>query len=167
MDNVADALEKLKTYGAYFAENPADRLHTEEELKELTDTVKAQRDYCLNKWIGQKFSNGFAISDEIAKSIVSTYDKSKLSVSGVDSYTITTVGKVTMLIARDANSICLYTVEIPVDVAYMTESLNFDETIEEYKHDADLYKRIRWYGYGIVLLILVITAAIVYIALHI
>lgn len=105
--------------GVYYVDNPADTLL---EKSIVDGAVSYFQDYSSDRAKeivtgveGQKYDTGFEISREMAASIIKYYAPKKTDIEAV-SYTLTTVGSVTMLLARDEKNIVVFSIELPADV---------------------------------------------------
>lgn len=149
----------LKRDGVFTMDNPADAEPSNEAIDKLIQAINRQdpREYL----VGREFDSTFAISEEIAMSIIRVYGKNELDIDNVKDYTITTVRGYTMLVARNAENICLWTLEIPKEVMDITEGgVHFEEDLAAFKEMNEEYKKVRIKGIIFLVLLLGVAAAV-------
>lgn len=134
----------------WVVENPADKVLSEREMLEIGEVYDNLREKTLDCYVDKKFTNGFELDTDIAMTIIRTYDpelaNNKEKMKDIDNFTITTIGDVTMLIARNKHMIVQFTVEMPKEVNTIVEEPHFEETLQEFKEEREYYKRIRIFG---------------------
>lgn len=119
--------------GVYYVDNPADTL-LDKSL--VDDAVDYFQDYSsgrakeiVKSVEGQKYETGFEISREMASSIIKYYAPKRTDIEAA-SYTLTTVGAVTMLLARDEKNVVVFSIELPTDVMDTVKEAEDKEHLE-------------------------------------
>lgn len=134
----------------WVVENPADKLLPEKDMLEIGEVYDNLREKTLDCYVDKKFTNGFELDKTMATIIVRTYkpeiinDKEKME--DVDNFTLTTIGDITMLIARNKDMVVQFTVEMPKEVNTVVEEPHFEETLQEFKDEREHYKKISIFG---------------------
>lgn len=148
--NAAEILEKD---GYVEVENPCDKEYDRIELNKVVNECMNGDEKRLKSLIVETFSNGFEISDEIAEGILRVFAPDKLEVE-VSAYTIEMIGETSALVALDKDSKVVFTVKLPVETrgVIYTEPLNFEEHLTELKNEQQIYKKVRWFFYGVMVL---------------
>lgn len=157
MDENLTPKEILERDGVYVASNPADRVPEEAEISNIIKLATSDRKE--DRIVGTFVSSGFSISEDIAKSILKVYAPDKID-EKIDNYTIVTISSSTMLVARDKENICQFTVNLPQEVSRMTESPHFEERLEEFYEQSKTYASIRHAGYAIIIILALIVLGI-------
>ena len=148
--NAAEILEKD---GYVEVENPCDKEYDRIELNKVVNECMNGDEQRLKSLIGETFSNGFEISDEIAEGTLRVFAPDKLEVE-VSAYTIGMIGETSALVALDEDGKVVFTVKLPVETrgVIYTEPLNFEEHLTELKNEQQVYKKVRWFFYGVMVL---------------
>lgn len=110
----------------------------------------------LNRLIGNTFENGFELDYDVASSIVLTFEPNKFRKSN-KSFTILQQEQTTVLVARNADRIVEYIVEIPEDEELPPPAPEFEKSLKELIEEQKTYKRVRVGGYIVIGLFILFT----------
>ncbi len=161
VEHPLEPMDVLRRDGVYEVRNPADAEPSDEAVDKLIKAIKSQnpREYL----VGREFEAEFIIDKSVAQAIMRVYDTDKLNDTTAADYTMATVKDITMLIARDKQGICLWTIELPKEIPDMIENAHFEEDLAAFREMNESYKKIRTKGIVLFMLLLAM-AGVVYAA---
>lgn len=114
-----------------------------EEISEIAHKFNSSASYY--SIVGDKFDNGFTIDPKMALTIIRTYAPEKEEIYS-DCFTIDTIRKETMLIAKLNDGTVVYTVPLPKEIKECTVSMDFEKTLEMMRDTTEQYKKIQVLG---------------------